>query len=64
MKETELNRIFDRFYRADLARTRTVEGTGLGLSIVATIVKLHGGQIIVNSKEKIGSTFIVEIPVR
>ena len=64
MKETELNRIFDRFYRADLARTRTVEGTGLGLSIVATIVKLHGGQIIVNSIETIGSTFIVEIPVR
>ncbi|WP_226530607.1 sensor histidine kinase [Metabacillus niabensis] len=64
MKETELNRIFDRFYRADLARTRTVEGTGLGLSIVGTIVKLHGGQIIVNSKEAIGSTFIVEIPVR
>lgn len=64
MKETELNRIFDRFYRADLARTRTVEGTGLGLSIVGTIVKLHGGQIIVNSKETIGSTFIVNIPVR
>ena len=64
MKETELNRIFDRFYRADLARRRTVEGTDLCLSIVATIVKLHGGQIIVNSKETIGSTFIVEIPVR
>jgi signal transduction histidine kinase len=64
MKETELNRIFDRFYRADLARTRTIEGTGLGLSIVATIVKLHGGLIIVNSKETIGSTFIVEIPVK
>jgi signal transduction histidine kinase len=61
MKESELARIFDRFYRADMARTRTVEGTGLGLSIVATIIKLHGGQITVNSKEKVGSTFIVEL---
>ncbi|MDQ0201324.1 sensor histidine kinase [Neobacillus ginsengisoli] len=64
MKNTELERIFDRFYRADMARTRTVEGTGLGLSIVATIVKLHGGHITVNSKEKVGSTFIVELPVK
>ena len=63
MKDTERNRIFERFYRVDLARTRTVEGSGLGLSIVATIVKLHGGHVIVNSKESVGSTFIVEIPV-
>ncbi|MBV7505829.1 HAMP domain-containing histidine kinase [Bacillus sp. sid0103] len=64
MNNTELERIFDRFYRADIARTRTTEGTGLGLSIVATIVKLHGGHITVKSKEKVGSTFIVELPVR
>lgn len=64
MKNTELERIFDRFYRADMARTRTVEGTGLGLTIVATIVKLHGGHITVNSKETVGSIFIVEVPVR
>lgn len=63
MNTTELERIFDRFYRADIARTRSIEGTGLGLSIVATIVKLHGGQITVNSKEKVGSTFIVELPI-
>ncbi|MEH7500743.1 HAMP domain-containing sensor histidine kinase [Neobacillus drentensis] len=63
MNHTELERIFDRFYRADMARTRTIEGTGLGLSIVATIVKLHGGQITVNSIEKVGSTFIVELPM-
>ncbi|MGX9134898.1 ATP-binding protein [Rummeliibacillus sp. JY-2-4R] len=64
MKDTESNRIFERFYRVDLARTRTIEGSGLGLSIVATIVKLHGGHVIVNSKESVGSTFIVELPVR
>ncbi|PAE36559.1 sensor histidine kinase [Bacillus sp. 7884-1] len=63
MNTTELERIFDRFFRADMARTRTIEGTGLGLSIVATIVNLHGGHITVNSIEKVGSTFIVELPM-
>lgn len=58
----EVNRIFDRFYRADIARTRTVEGTGLGLSIVDTIVKLHGGHILVNSEENKGTIFTVELP--
>jgi signal transduction histidine kinase len=61
MKDTELERIFDRFYRADISRTRTIEGTGLGLSIVATIVNLHGGHITVKSKEKKGTSFIVEL---
>ncbi|QNG58407.1 HAMP domain-containing histidine kinase [Bacillus sp. PAMC26568] len=58
-----IERIFDRFYRADTARTRTVEGTGLGLSIVWTIVKLHNGHINVKSIEKEGTIFIVELPV-
>jgi signal transduction histidine kinase len=64
MNDTELDRIFDRFYRADKARTRTVEGTGLGLSIVKTIIDLHGGRIHVRSKENEGTTFIVELPIR
>lgn len=59
----EKERIFDRFYRVDTARTRSVEGTGLGLSIVAAIVKLHGGLIHVNSMENEGTTFVVELPV-
>lgn len=63
LNKIEIERIFDRFYRADIARTRTIEGTGLGLSIVLTIVKLHFGRIIVNSKEKEGTTFTVELPV-
>jgi signal transduction histidine kinase len=63
MSDSELDRIFERFYRADIARTRTVEGTGLGLSIVETIVELHSGRINVKSKEKEGSTFIIELPV-
>ena len=63
MKQSELKRIFDRFYRADIARTREVEGAGLGLSIVDNIVKLHGGHVTVNSQESKGTTFIVRIPV-
>jgi signal transduction histidine kinase len=63
MSDSEVGRIFDRFYRADKARTNTVEGTGLGLSIVATIIELHNGQITVKSKEKEGSTFVIELPV-
>jgi len=63
MKPEELERIFDRFYRADSARTRSIEGTGLGLSIAAAIVKLHGGQIHVRSTENEGTSFIVEMPL-
>ncbi|NRD77363.1 HAMP domain-containing histidine kinase [Bacillus sp. BRMEA1] len=64
MSDPELERIFDRFYRADKARTRAVEGTGLGLSIVKTIIDLHGSRINVKSKENEGTTFIVELPIR
>jgi signal transduction histidine kinase len=64
MNDKEVDRIFERFYRADTSRKRSVEGTGLGLSIVASIVKLHNGVITVKSKEKEGSAFIVELPVK
>ncbi|MCM3670871.1 HAMP domain-containing histidine kinase [Mesobacillus maritimus] len=60
----EQERIFDRFYRVDSARSRTVEGTGLGLSIVRTIVHLHGGEVQVKSTENEGTTFVVELPVQ
>ena len=63
LNEKDIERIFDRFYRVDIARTRTVEGTGLGLSIVATIVKMHGGKISVESTENVGTNFIVELPI-
>lgn len=63
LSDKEVERIFERFYRADTARSRTIEGTGLGLSIAWTIIKLHGGQIDVQSKENEGSTFTVELPV-
>ncbi|MBM7648225.1 signal transduction histidine kinase [Bacillus ectoiniformans] len=63
LNQTEIERVFDRFYRADTARVRTIEGTGLGLSIVWTIVQLHDGHIYVQSAENEGTTFTVELPV-
>lgn len=57
----DIGRIFDRFYRADSARTRTIEGTGLGLSIAATIIKLHDGQIEVTSSKEKGTHIVVRL---
>nr|WP_080876188.1 HAMP domain-containing sensor histidine kinase [Oceanobacillus timonensis] len=63
ISDEEAERIFDRFYRADASRTRSVKGTGLGLSIVATIVELHGGSVIVRSNEEsAGTIFTVTLP--
>ncbi len=55
-------RIFERFYRADRARSREVGGTGLGLAIVKHLAKLHGGEVSVHSALSSGSTFQIDIP--
>lgn len=60
--EKEQNRIFDRFYRVDKARSRDTGGTGLGLSIARAIVKAHHGELSVDSKLKEGSTFTCKLP--
>lgn len=62
LTKQEINRIFDRFYRADLSRTRSIEGTGLGMSIVARIIHLHHGSITIESEPQIGTTFSISLP--
>jgi two-component system sensor histidine kinase SenX3 len=58
----DLERIFERFYRVDRARSRGTGGTGLGLSIVRHIATNHGGEVSVDSTEGRGSTFTLRLP--
>jgi two-component system phosphate regulon sensor histidine kinase PhoR len=59
-----LERLFERFYRVDRARSRDMGGTGLGLAIVKHLARAHGGEVTVTSEVGKGSTFTIELPTR
>jgi two-component system, OmpR family, sensor histidine kinase ArlS len=63
LSQKDMERIFDRFYRVDKARSRETGGTGLGLSIAQFIARTHGGELTVESIEGEGSTFTLSIPL-
>ena len=58
----DLERVFERFYRVDRARSRETGGTGLGLAIVRHVVNNHDGEIEVSSEEGVGTTFVLRFP--
>ena len=58
----DMDRVFERFYRADPARSRATGGTGLGLAIVKHVANNHGGSVSVRSTPGYGSTFTLRLP--
>lgn len=58
----DLDRVFERFYRVDRARSRVTGGTGLGLAIVRHVMSNHGGEVELTSTEGVGSTFTLTLP--
>lgn len=62
ISEADREKIFERFYRVDKARSRDTGGTGLGLSIALAAIEFHGGRIDVESEPNIGSTFTITVP--
>ena len=63
MTPEQAHRVFERFYRADQARTRTKGGSGLGLAIVSALVAAHGGVASVRTTPDLGATFRVTLPL-
>ena len=63
ISEEDQQRVFERFYRSDQARSRRTGGTGLGLSIVKHAVQRHGGEVRIWSRVGHGSTFTIQLPV-
>lgn len=62
--QSDRDRIFDRFYRGDPARTRKIEGLGLGLSLAREIARAHGGDLILNSTSSGETAFTLTLPIK
>ena len=63
IEKSDQERVFERFYRVDTARSRATGGTGLGLAIVKHVANNHGGRVNVWSHAGVGSTFTLHVPV-
>src|SRR5439155_17435352 len=63
MSEEDAAHVFERFYRADVSRTRASGGTGLGLAIASALVTAHSGTLTVDTSPGRGSTFSVRVPL-
>lgn len=63
IKEKDIDRLFDRFYRVDNKHTEYISGFGIGLYLSAEIVKSHGGKIWAESQSGVGSTFYFTLPL-
>lgn len=63
ISETDVQKIFDRFYRADKSRSRRTGGSGLGLSIARTIIESFGGSVTMTSVVDVGTTVLVRLPI-
>jgi hypothetical protein len=61
--ESEAPLLFERFHRIENARSRSNEGSGIGLALVKELVELHGGTIAAASRENVGTTFTVRLPL-
>jgi signal transduction histidine kinase len=64
LAQSELELVFDRFFRSDHAVSNQIPGTGLGLFIAKAIVEAHGGHISASSSNGAGTTFRIELPAR
>src|SRR5437868_10263651 len=60
--ERDLPRLFERFHRVEGARSRSFEGSGIGLALVNELIRMHGGEIRVESRIHVGTTFRVRLP--
>jgi signal transduction histidine kinase len=63
ISENVIHRIFDKFYRVDVSRSRHTGGRGLGLTLTKAIIELHNGTIRVESEEGKGTIFTLHIPI-